>query len=631
MGRRVALVIANHHYRDPDLRQLAAPANDAEALAAVLGDPEIAGFEVTTLVNEPHHRVGATIGDFYRDRRHDDLALLYFSGHGLKDDAGRLYLAMTDTRRDSLLFTALSAQQLDQAMEGCVSRRLVLILDCCYSGAFPAGRLAKSDPQVHALERFGGRGRTVLTASDATQYSFEGDQLTGSAVQSVFTRHLVAGLRDGTADLDRDGDITLDELYSYVYDRVTEELPQQRPKKQDDVEGRIVIARNVHWTLPVYVHNALASPIATDRLGALDALAHLHRIGNGMVRERVADAIGSLVGDDSRAVSAAAEARLRALSLTPAVDTDRPEPETEAGTEPEPETTTGPEPETEWAEPEDLQPAPEAVQPIPEAIQPIAETVQPAPGPPEKTKQPKPISRVPAAPASAEPDTAAAPAGESISVRATREALRRSFEALEQQKQHTAADQPIPDPSPRPVTASPWLNLALVLQLIAFIAATVAAITDGSTSDNAHKFFVLAWGLVLISLARALAGWAPALAGSTSWQRFRYLAGAAGCAASGFVLALGSFTSVPTRGLTGLLLITYSLATIGVPMAAIQGRICGVLSPRAAAALCGLVVAWWAEGIAEHRLYGVPELLLLGVLTSLQPAGTGRRAGGVPR
>jgi hypothetical protein len=146
---------------------------------------------------------------------------------------------MADTRRDGLLFTGLSAEHLDRAMEGCASRQKVLILDCCYSGAFPAGRVAKAGSEVHALERLHGRGRTVLTASDATQYSFEGNELHGEAARSVFTRYLVAGLRDGSADLDGDGDITLDELYAYAHDRVVAELPQQRPKKQDDVEGRM--------------------------------------------------------------------------------------------------------------------------------------------------------------------------------------------------------------------------------------------------------------------------------------------------------------------------------------------------------------------------------------------------------
>jgi YVTN family beta-propeller protein len=313
VGRRLALLIATHEHEDPTLRRLTSPAADVESLAAVLRDPQIAGFEVTVLVNEPHHRVGTAIAELYRDRRRDDLTLLYFTGHGLKDDDGRLYLATSNTRRDSLLFTSLPAEQLDYALEGCASRQKVLVLDCCYSGAFPAGRGVKADTEVHALEKFQGRGRTVLTASDSAQYSFEGDRALGSATQSVFTRYLVEGLRNGSADLDGDGDITVDELYSYVHDRVVEEMPQQRPKKQSDVEGRIVIARNVSWTLPGYLRNALNSPIATDRLGALEALQHLHRIGNPTVRAQVVAEIQRLAEDDSRTVSAAAEVRLRAI------------------------------------------------------------------------------------------------------------------------------------------------------------------------------------------------------------------------------------------------------------------------------------------------------------------------------
>jgi YVTN family beta-propeller protein len=248
VASRSALLIATYDYQDTGLRRLTAPAHDAEALAEVLRSADIAGFEVTTLVNEPHYRVGEAIADLYRDRRQDDLTLLYFTGHGLKDEDGRLYLATTNTRRDSLLFSSLPAEQVDQAMSASRSRRNVLILDCCYSGAFPAGALAKSDSAVQTLERFQGRGRAVLTASDSTQYSFEGNRMHGSAPQSVFTRHLVSGLRDGSADLDDDGDITIDELYNYVYDRVTDEMPQQRPKKLDSVEGRLVIARNVNWS-----------------------------------------------------------------------------------------------------------------------------------------------------------------------------------------------------------------------------------------------------------------------------------------------------------------------------------------------------------------------------------------------
>ncbi|MGW1965006.1 caspase, EACC1-associated type [Streptomyces sp. NPDC001935] len=306
MGRRFALLVATYEYEDEGLAQLTAPGHDAEALAEVLRDPDIAGFEVTILVNEPQHRIGAVLGEFFRDRRYDDLTLLYFTGHGLKDEEGRLHLATTDTRRSNLMFTSLSAERIDQAMDNCAARRQVLILDCCYSGAFPAGLVAKSDDDVHTLDRFRGSGRTVLTASDATQYSFEGDRLQGRAPRSVFTGHLVQGLRDGSADLDGDGNITLDELYTYVHDKVVAEIPQQRPKKQENVEGRTVIAQNVGWDVPAPLRHDLLSPRVTDRLGGVQQLVHLYRTGNNRVRTRTAERLRLLTHDDSRAVAAAA-------------------------------------------------------------------------------------------------------------------------------------------------------------------------------------------------------------------------------------------------------------------------------------------------------------------------------------
>ena len=147
-GGRKALVVATYDYADGGLRRLAAPEHDADAFADVLKDPTIAGFDVTVLVNEPHYVVGEAIADFYGGAGREDLTLLYFTGHGVKDDEGRLYLAMRNTRRDALMFTAISGAQLNDAMDASRSRRKVLILDCCYSGAFPAGRTAKSDEGV---------------------------------------------------------------------------------------------------------------------------------------------------------------------------------------------------------------------------------------------------------------------------------------------------------------------------------------------------------------------------------------------------------------------------------------------------------------------------------------------------
>jgi hypothetical protein len=312
-GRRVALIVATYRHDDPTLRQLVAPSADAEALAGVLSDPDVAGFKVKVLINEPTHVVGEAIGDFYDSCGRDDLSSLYFSGHGLKDDDGRLFLATKNTRRDRLRFTALGAELISDAMDACLSRRKILVLDCCYSGAFPAGRVSKADPAVHTIERFQGKGRAVLTASDSTQYSFEGAKISGQATQSVFTHFLVEALSTGAADLDGNGNISLDELYRYVRERVIQAMPQQRPKKQEDVDGTIFVAWNRNWILPPHLESGITSPLSVQRLRALDGLEHLYRVGSELVRSRVREQIERLVEDDSKKVSAAASLVLQGL------------------------------------------------------------------------------------------------------------------------------------------------------------------------------------------------------------------------------------------------------------------------------------------------------------------------------
>jgi len=244
-GGRFALLIASDRFTDAGLVRLVSPSADVAALGHVLADREIGGFEVRTLVNRPSHEVARSVEAFFADRRRDDLLLFYFTGHGLKDDRGRLFFAMTDTERRYLGATALAAGFLHDVMERSRSRSNVLVLDCCYSGAFATSRTAKGDPAIHTSERFRSRGRAVLTASDSMQFSFEGDTTLDRTPLSVFTGLIVEGLSSGDADRDANGLVDVDELYDYVDDRMRDVAPQQQPGKwQWDVQGRIVIANS---------------------------------------------------------------------------------------------------------------------------------------------------------------------------------------------------------------------------------------------------------------------------------------------------------------------------------------------------------------------------------------------------
>ena len=138
-GQRKALIIANDTYEQQALRDLLAPAADAEALGQVLGDPQIGDFAVQVVRNEPAHVIEAQIEDVFADSRPDDVLLLHFSGHGLKSESGELFFAASNTRSNRLGSTAVAADFVRRCMRDSRSRCIVLLLDCCYGGAFAQG------------------------------------------------------------------------------------------------------------------------------------------------------------------------------------------------------------------------------------------------------------------------------------------------------------------------------------------------------------------------------------------------------------------------------------------------------------------------------------------------------------
>jgi hypothetical protein len=324
-GVRSALIVASDTYDDPGLRQLRAPGADARALARVLGDPLIGAFDVTSVLNRPAHEVSLTVEDFFADRGPDDLLLVHFSCHGVKDESGDLHFAMTDTRMGRLGATGVSAELVNRWMARSRSRRVVLLLDCCYAGAFERGMVHRAGSGVGIESQFGGRGRAVVTASNAVEYAFEGDVLTDATdvSPSIFTSALVTGLETGEADRDQDGLVALDELYEYVYDKVRAATPHQTPGKWTfGVEGELVIARRgrpvtTPSPLPDELREAVESPLAPVRVVAVQELGRLLTGTHAGLSLAARIALQQLADDDSRTVATSAIDALQAAPGDP--------------------------------------------------------------------------------------------------------------------------------------------------------------------------------------------------------------------------------------------------------------------------------------------------------------------------
>ncbi|OLE25490.1 MAG: hypothetical protein AUG44_15925 [Actinobacteria bacterium 13_1_20CM_3_71_11] len=332
-----ALIVANSRYDDSHFDPLPAAAADAEQLAEVLGDPAIGGFTVAILDDHDQRSVMRELESFFKQAGHDDLLLLHLSLHGWKDRSGHLHFVVRDTERDYLSSTAIPASFVNERMLQSGSRRIVLMLDCCYSGAFGAVMVHRSasPPQVDVTEPFSGSGRIVLTASTALQYAHEEEQEVRSSrtrsQPAVFTSAVVAGLRDGSADLDGDGLISVSELYDYVTVQVAARLPDQTPTLSvDSVRGGpIYVARSPRYVagdLLTELRSATAERQAWKRIGALHLVERLLGSVREATRDAARQALTGLLADGDREVASRA-LRLwhqRGLGEPPVVSQPRP-------------------------------------------------------------------------------------------------------------------------------------------------------------------------------------------------------------------------------------------------------------------------------------------------------------------
>ena len=243
-GRRIAIIIGTGEYDDQGLADLQGPAQDAMRLTKFLQDQRLGKYEVKMFVNSSSQSVNKAIEKFFSNTSRDDTVLFYYSGHGVKDASGRLYFSTTDTSRDMLRSTAVSASFVNEVMNESRSKNQIMLLDCCFSGSFARG-LSDS------------RGRVVITSSSGIQYSFESKEEEDSLSTSIFTSTMIYGLETGEADLNSDGNITCFELFNYIIWKLEDkQMSQTTPKLWAfDLSGDIVVAESSRGGFRVKTQN----------------------------------------------------------------------------------------------------------------------------------------------------------------------------------------------------------------------------------------------------------------------------------------------------------------------------------------------------------------------------------------
>jgi hypothetical protein len=205
MSKR-ALLIGIDEYQDPGIRNLRACVSDAAEIQDVLarnGDGSV-NFDCRTLTGPGPASVTRALlrrrwRELFADFKGD--ILFYFSGHGSPCDVGG-FLVTQDAVEDD---PGLPMNELIDMANTSAANTVLVILDCCYSGAAGNAAASLGSLEHKAVLR---EGVTILAASRPTQEAME------IGGHGVFTRLVLGALRGGAADVR--GRVSAASIYGYV-------------------------------------------------------------------------------------------------------------------------------------------------------------------------------------------------------------------------------------------------------------------------------------------------------------------------------------------------------------------------------------------------------------------------------
>ena len=260
---RWAVIIGAGQYQSAAIPRLRYAVSDAEAVYRTLTGP--GGFQkdhVVLLTDNAERKptlrnIRWALGTFLaRSARKDDTVVIFFAGHGAPEadlrgaerDGLAKYLIPVDADPEDLYSTALTMDEIKTIFERIESERVVAFLDACYSGAAGGRTFASLKTRATTVDDLfldrltRSKGRAIITASRPTEVSIE----LGELGHGIFTYYLVQGLQ-GAADGNRDGIVSLQELYEYVEQQVGQKSRavggNQHPVMKGELEGVLPLVR----------------------------------------------------------------------------------------------------------------------------------------------------------------------------------------------------------------------------------------------------------------------------------------------------------------------------------------------------------------------------------------------------
>jgi WD40 repeat protein len=250
LPRLFVLAIGVSLYEKEDLRKnVFYAAADARKFADAIersSKPLYREIQVVTLVEQDatRRKILKALEQLRTQSTQRDAVMIFFAGHGKRDDQNNFYFLPVDVDLDELAFTGLSEGDFKAKVKA-ISGRVILLLDCCHSGALienPGRGGGDSLTDRLYLDLTSNEyGLVMMCSSRGLEKSLESPTLKSG----FFTVAVVEGL-EGKARKSDDGAVYFKELDAYV----TERVKDLSEGKQHPLTSQATTITNIPLTKP---------------------------------------------------------------------------------------------------------------------------------------------------------------------------------------------------------------------------------------------------------------------------------------------------------------------------------------------------------------------------------------------
>src|SRR6056297_1574779 len=269
-GETHVLIMGAGDYKHDNIIRLPGAIEDARKLKDIVIKLKIADEENITYIENPVKTdIEIELEKLITKGKKDDLLIFYFAGHSQTgiNESGRTdtYLCGIDVRKDYLQRTAYNFREdFERIARKLKAGQTIMVFDSCYAGGLTKERkLDNLKIEKVGFEDIAARkGINFLFSSGPDETSGENEE------SGWYTHYLLKGLQ-GEANLDGDDYVTLQELSTYVRQKVSQSTQNRQNPMSFIVKGDIKITtdetKKAEETLSMLTKEVIDGTLAFER------------------------------------------------------------------------------------------------------------------------------------------------------------------------------------------------------------------------------------------------------------------------------------------------------------------------------------------------------------------------------